>query len=659
MQNLTRAGTELVRHNAMPMYDVVERLIDYGLILDKVGSFGSGISVRRASDAVLHSDGMYYVYTGTFPKVVPAAPDSSWLCAGELHGYRTNELMNFGAKGNAVDDDTDAIQLWIKFLNATKAVGVANGGKVFMHRHLQFTGIKGIWITGTGEFRNLGGQTGAQFYANGAMFSFNGGGNEDIVFFGPTLDGNRSASPLYTGFNHGIQFATGPDDYRSNNGGEDKPNKRIRIERCTFKNMGGYNTGRDKFGDGVYLFGVDDVVIHECKFIDMGRWGVAASDVFNLRVTNNYCDNSKSGTVALGFFDLENESTDNVRGSYSRNIIVQGNILKGFGQILVGAGSNSENYQGTNHYLRNVLVKDNLMTVAGGPHADPDYQVNLLMIGCAPFCKVVPTGSPVENSNILFENNIIRCEISNQMVGMGINAQNSNNGLNCVVRGVGFYGNRVEGFYKPMQLQEDVIGSGGYTFLDIVVDANMLACGGAGGLGLRLAATQLVNYAVTNNLIRGSTVRAISVEDGRSFGAIDTMGTVADNQMQATTGVGLFMYCYRTAMHGNTVHGGAQALDATVTVMDKDYGNTWNYLIRSMPPISISTGTSATIPNIDIGSQTRFGYAVQPIAPFPVSQAIIQATVAAPGLATMTVGNLSGSTFGVAADDWTFYVHRL
>ncbi|HCB1585994.1 TPA: phage tailspike protein [Citrobacter freundii] len=629
-------------------------------------TFQTGATINNENEALFDgTTGMYYIYRNyTSPVTVPSgsAPNGSWVCVGLLSSYyEPGDLRNFRGVGDGVAVDTQAFILAISYANYVKERVVVPGGHTFVCDKMKFTGISSVTVVGPGCIKMIGGRSGAFYYADGAQITFINSSNIRII--GVEFDGNRSASPLYTGFNHGVQFVTATGDFRSNNGGDVKPNQNIYISECYFHDQGGYNSGLDKFGDAVYLFGCDGVIVENNYFKDVGRWAVAASDCFNVRICKNRHDCSKSGTVALGFVDIENESTDNVRGSYSKNIIISDNNITGFGQILVGAGNGSENNLGAKHYLRNVVISGNTIIIEGNTHADANYITNLIFIGIAPFCHVAPTSTDqtIDNSGILIFGNTVKCYIpSNLAIGLGINAQGngSNSGIFNKVDGISFKGNSVFGFAKGIQAA-GVSTSLGYTFTNITIEGNTIDCNGlANSIGIRAAATQLAGAMIQNNAIRGAVTRGISIEDGRAIGAIDSYIMVSENEVYGNAGTNYFANVYRASFQGNDSLGSALVLDATVNNIDKDYGNTWNHITRTINGFLVNSMSQVTQDAIDIGSQTRYGYTVQLVPPFNLEGAQSSAMVTGPGLARAFITNLSSSTVTKASDVWHLTVEK-
>ena len=624
------------------------RIYRPAFFIKELGSFGAGGSATSKASVLYNgADGMYYT-----PKVgrvtVPAGsvPNTDWICVGTLQYQPYGDIRNFKAKPDGTDS-ANALILAAYYSNFMQLPMIVTNGMVFDSSYVTLKDLDYLEVLGTGTIRAIAGRTGQTDYAGGAQFTLINIQNLD--FAGPLLDGYREGSPEYTGFAMGILICTGTGDFRSNSGGDTKPNRNIRIRYPTrFTRQGSYRAGNDKFGDGIYLFGVDGFDIDGVTFTDIGRWGVAGTEVFNGKIRNSTCVNTKANSIALGFVDIETESTDPVYGTSAENIDIYNNDLVGYSQILVGAGNNSENVTGANHHIKNINVYNNRLRIPNGlTHINTNYETNLVYMGVAPFCNVFSQTNLVTNTRVKIYNNVLVHENPNNLaIGIGMNGQGigSGNGKFNEVSYIEYRDNIVIGFSKPLQVAA-TSDSTGYTLRNVRVMGNDLnALSSSGSITLRMAATQLVDCLVDSNSAVGSTVRAISIEDGRDIGAIDSTVMVSNNRMNAATSVNLFLYVYNVSMVNNTTLGSATSISSIVTKVDKDYGNTWNRLERTLPALSIPNNTHQAIGNIDVGSSIGFGYSVEIVPMSLIGQVLTQAFISDPGAALYIIHNIAGET---------------
>lgn len=630
------------------------------------GSFQlGGTAVSKASGLYDSTTAMYYTpKSGQLTVPAGSTPGSDWVCIGAMKFTPMGDVRNFGAIAT-VDSpavgatNASASILALRFSEFMKEPMEVPDGLTFNSDYVTIRDLKFATIEGTGTIRARSGRTGGTDYSGGAMLTLIRCSN--ITVQGPLFDGNRDGSPLYTGFAHGIQFTTADGDFRSIT---TRLNKNIKILAPTrFQNLGSFRNGNDKFGDGIYLFGTEKFAVQGVEFKDMGRWGVALSDCNDGDISKCLCINTMASSVALGFVDIETESTDGVNGTSAYNIDVHDNAMVGFGQILVGGGNNTENKMGRDHFLRNIRVYRNHLTFpAGLTHYNPEYATNLIFMGIAPFCHDFESTRPVTNERVYFYENILEnFDTANKSIGMGINGQGTgyDKGVFNTTRDVFFEDNTVVGFYKPYQGAAESTSTG-YTLRHVAVRRNTFrAVDAANTIGLRLAATQLVDCDVSENYIEGTSMRAISIEDGRDIGAIDSRVNVRANLMRAKAGTNMFAYCYRMALVDNNVQGEALAISSTISVIEKDCGNTWNTIQRDIPATgTLAQASQAVFPNIDLGSQVRYGYSVRVCPPFNMGGLQVSANVTSMGLGEVIFSNLSGTPVGRSADKYTLIVEK-
>ncbi|HHO0374420.1 TPA: hypothetical protein ACRR6V_002443 [Enterobacter hormaechei] len=118
----------------------------------KRGSFAAGGTVQTRTDALIHSDGFYYINTGgTLPVTVAAgsSPDSAWLCVGLLGFYPTNFALNFGVSDTG--DMTERVRKMHAYCNYSGEEAVYYGLKTVSIKSTADiavnTGIDGCGVT--------------------------------------------------------------------------------------------------------------------------------------------------------------------------------------------------------------------------------------------------------------------------------------------------------------------------------------------------------------------------------------------------------------------------------------------------------------------------------------------------------------------------------
>lgn len=294
--------------------------------------------------------------------ILPTGGDGSAAWLREHNGIVSPEM--YGAKGDNSTEDTVALT---SMFNSGYSISMRIMA-VYITDYIVVDTIDNITIYGNGAtLKRLSTSTGADFI-RGAVVAF--GACNHIRVVGLVVDGNRGNlivdNPSNVSMNYCLSFYgtnTIGSDTLLDTGGETKGSKNILVEHCEFYRSGSTGVGVDKFGDGVYAFGVDGLTVKDNYFEDHGRWPIAFSDCFNVRIHGNDIINATSGTyaTALGSIDIENESADQTNGSYSRNIWIYNNNMVGRVSMLVQALASVANNTGANHYLRNVYIKDNVL----------------------------------------------------------------------------------------------------------------------------------------------------------------------------------------------------------------------------------------------------------------------------------------------------------
>jgi polygalacturonase len=273
------------------------------------------------------------------------------------------DVRSMGAKGNGLTDDTEALQLALDRAASLPGSVVSFPPGVYLTSGVRLTNAKNITILGQfATLLKLPNSAPSFWTASASLLSLCA--CTDVRVSGLSFNGNRPRlSSAARMANTGIMILPIPakDDglIHKNNFAAVKPSQRITIDNCQFTDLGSYKSGEDKFGDGIYIFAASSVEVTRCRFSNVGRWAVAASDVIGLGV--RYCDvnNTMIGNaaIALGSFDFEQEGADPNNGSYSRDILVDGCILYGRCAIYMNAIATRFNCGGP-VYIRDITVRN-------------------------------------------------------------------------------------------------------------------------------------------------------------------------------------------------------------------------------------------------------------------------------------------------------------
>nr|MCI9744396.1 hypothetical protein [Proteus mirabilis]MCI9802161.1 hypothetical protein [Proteus mirabilis]MCI9813549.1 hypothetical protein [Proteus mirabilis] len=98
----------------------------------KKGSFQNGGTVNNANEALIYSDGFYYInITGNYPVTIEpnSSPNSDWLCVGLLEYFPANYALNFSISENG--DMTDNVRKLHAYCNYSGEEAVYYGVKSF------------------------------------------------------------------------------------------------------------------------------------------------------------------------------------------------------------------------------------------------------------------------------------------------------------------------------------------------------------------------------------------------------------------------------------------------------------------------------------------------------------------------------------------------
>lgn len=533
---------------------------------------------------------------------------------------RGTDVRWFGADPSGNYDSSSALQ---KALNSGASIIDLMGG-TYLAKSLTLTGANEVLIKGPGILKIPAGTAMSTLYQPGSILAIINSYN--VTVDGVTFDNNRAnILNTSTGWNMGVVICTGTGDFRSISGGDTKPNKNIRFRNCKFYRTGTYPGVSDRRGDGIYAFGVDGLTIEDCYFNDMGRWGVAVSDCFDIKILGNTVDNTTAGNIALGAFDLETESTDQTYGTSIRDAIIANNTCLGRAGITVTGYSTTSNNNGATHYLRNVLVTGNDMYILSDSANGSNLAINV-----SPGDQAVTTNG-VQNENITISNNIVRSYGSSALdYGIWINLLDKPRAAASSVRGVKIFGNQIMNCARGI-VATDTIQSGGWSIAELSIhdndiDTNILG-GMSAGIGVRCAVTNMPGLVVRNNRVRGCNTRGINIEDGWSVaGATGTTAIVDGNYVTdiagAITGNSYFLSCYSIRLHNNVAEL-SQSATANINIntmptsaIVKNFGNSWNTVTFTMNPGFIAAGGNYINGSTSANSFVDYSYDLRITPPY-------------------------------------------
>jgi hypothetical protein len=202
-------------------------------------------------------------------------------------------VKNFGAKGDGVTDDTEAIQEALdKAAQEGKPLyfptGTYNTGSLYLDG--SNTTIEGITIFSNGKAK-LKQVNPGNVHPERNILTFQDVNNIEI--WGLELDGSYfsfDASLPSNTTNHGIALYSC---------------KNVKIHDCYIHHTGWPRTEFDKFGDHIYCRNGENIQIYDNKFYMAGRWTFSALEGNNYLFSNNLSIEENNDPHYLGFIDFE------------------------------------------------------------------------------------------------------------------------------------------------------------------------------------------------------------------------------------------------------------------------------------------------------------------------------------------------------------------
>ncbi len=403
-----------------------------------------------------------------------------FVCSTKL--YANLNVDNYGAKGDGKTDDTNAIQNAINAASNDKIIFGRN--KVYIVNSLYLEKKAGIVIEGNNATLKRKIQAEYTTYTNAGIICIFG--SKNIIIKNLNFDGQRKLQKQ-KGFNMGVFIGGNKYNYTffDNNYGENKINKNITISNCKFFNTGMYNEGLDKFGDGVYAHSTDSLTVKNNYFENMGRWGIACSESFNVLIEKNKVINNKEST-ALGGIDIENEGDDNTNGSYSRNITIRENNLIGKSAINIQTGISEKNKNGKYHYIKNVIISNNILDlINSGVYGKSGIFIS----------EVDQQNKGVILDEIIIKNNILKSTDASMVNGIEFYLF----GEKMTFSNIKIFGNELYSFQNGIVTNKSVVP----IFRNVYIKDNKIISNGIGqnGDGIATIGAKYNNFVIENNYI--------------------------------------------------------------------------------------------------------------------------------------------------------------
>lgn len=457
--------------------------------------------------------------------------------------------------------------------------------------NVQWINPTNLLIEGSGVIRKKDSATNAN-YSLGASFAFINSKNVKINGNNLlTFDGNKT-NQTNSGMNFGIVFALSSGDFRSVTGGDTTKSMTSEVSGCIFRDHGTITPlSADNFGDGILAVGCDGIDVHHNVFIDNERWGAVFSDVFNAKFRNNWCYNLNVQQYGLGFFDLENEGTDPVNGSYSRGVQIHGNIGVGNCRIAVGSYVLPDNPSSLLHYLKDVDIYENQLRLS-----DNVRSLTGIELRGEEFITAV---SGMQHENITFRNNTVRSLTGNHLAGIRIGVYGVPS-VGSTFTNIKVIGNTITNCLEYI-LIDATLQVGGYILQQIQVTGNDLywdiPTEGKVINGLTMSAPTLYRCKVSNNTVRSVNNSGVFLRDNHFiFQENSSQVQVFDNTFEQSDGAYINADVTTIQLRGNEGTG-AESADLQLyingfTTVEIDRGNQWNTRFVNIPAQNLANGAT-------------------------------------------------------------------
>lgn len=551
---------------------------------------------------------------------------------------------DYGAVGDGVTIDTDALQDMLTNVSDGAVILVTG---TYLTDHLKMIGKSDITFLGKGTLKTIPTLTN-QYYSSGAILNLIACENIKVEL---VFDGNRAAiistTPSTVGMNHGVGIW--PADVEtsaifSNNYGESKPSRNINLSGSEFYNLGTTGVSGDLFGDGFYAFACDGLLVEHAWFYNMGRWGGAWANCFNVRVGRNYLNNPVTEN-ALGAFDYEDEGIDDTNGNYSRDTRIYNNHLIGRCVIHAVVRVTAGNDNGTYHYSKNTEIIDNDFTF------DP---YSLFGIGDIPIVFNIATIAGTPPSFICKEltisgNKMRKHGATDFGTGVRVYPQCVNSASDITLVGITIENNVVQ---DASDYGIDVYASVVPTVKSLRIKHNNILhpTGSDSGTGIRAVSDLFEDIDIDDNVVEGyGTYGLLLVHNtGPSTGRCNR-NTVREGGA-TFSGTAISANVSLDSLQDNVTEITSGTQKAGVATVERN--NTWNSEAVTYNPGTVTDGTTDTKVKASV-TGLLFGQRLTVSAPYDLQGCTATAYVSAADELTIVLDNHSGGDKTFASGSWT------
>lgn len=403
--------------------------------------------------------------------------------------YEPGNIKRYGATGDGVADDTQAIKDAVASANAGQGIVLIPQG-TYSCTSMAFSNLSNVHFQGIG-LPTLRSDGPGSVEPDRNLFNFTTACT-DISFDSIDFDGNYDA--------HLVGLPANTTNHLITIGFDDRPLDQITCERwritnCKFRRSGWQKAGADKFGDNLRVVACDDLWVERCIFEDPGRWQISTASGARHTIKNNiFLIDTATRDYALGTFDWEYTALTSAQEGY----VFESNVIRGLPRFSMSGDQGIQNIRIIGNYI-------DAVDLAGNSAGATSQNRGIGALGCS--------------GVIIANNSILNCELS----GSIIIDPNGNNISNWVISG-----NHIDGVVDGI-----LLSTGNAT--EIIITGNRVRASGSAQVGMDFLKSTFSKLVITGNII----------ESAQSFPArIQTTETLCNsNKFISGVGTRVQFYC--------------------------------------------------------------------------------------------------------------------